>query len=86
MSKQNLNPSSWPIWHTNNNLQKRIRNEKVLHPKVKGIKNLKKNQTTEHYKGSFSNTQKIPCMLLLDFKDDLEKFRWHSYNTLNRLK
>jgi hypothetical protein len=38
---------------------------KLLPPKVKGIKNfLKKEQTTKRYKGWFSNTQKIPCMLL----------------------
>ncbi len=39
--KQNLNLSSWRIWHINNNL-KQIRNEKVTVPKVKRIKNSKK--------------------------------------------
>jgi hypothetical protein len=32
-------------------------------PQVKGVRNSKK-QTIECYKGQFSNTQKIPCMLL----------------------
>jgi hypothetical protein len=33
VSKQNLNPSSWYIWHTNN-YQKQIKNDKVTAPQV----------------------------------------------------
>jgi hypothetical protein len=56
MSKQNLNPFSWHIWHINN-CWKWIRNEKVMTPpKVKGVKNSKK-QTTKHYQ-SHSQTPK----------------------------
>jgi hypothetical protein len=63
VSTQNLNPSSWRIWHTNN-CWKGIRNEKVTAPQSKKqVKNSKK-QTTEHYKGRFPNTQKILCVLL----------------------
>jgi hypothetical protein len=50
MSKQNLNLSSWLIWHTKNR-QKRIKNEKIMAPKVKGVKNSEKTQITEHYEG-----------------------------------
>jgi hypothetical protein len=50
-------------------------------PQSKGGQKLKK-QTNEHYKGSFLNTQKVPFMLfflLLQFKHDLQHFRWCSY-------
>jgi hypothetical protein len=59
VSKQNLNPSSWHIWHTKNHW-KWIRNEKVMAPKVKGVKNSKKQNhwtiqrlTLEHSKEFF---------------------------------
>ncbi len=38
VSKQNLNPSSWCMWHTNNNRQKWIKIEKVMTPQSKGNK------------------------------------------------
>jgi hypothetical protein len=43
---------------------------KLQPPKVKGVKNSKK-QITEHFKGWFPYTQKIPYMFLFEFKDDL---------------
>jgi hypothetical protein len=88
MLKQNLNPSSWLIWNTNN-LKKQIRNEKVIAHQSKGGQELKK-QTTKHYKCWDSWTPKqnslYDALLLLEFKDDLKNFRWCSYSTLNRLK
>ncbi len=42
---------------------------------IKGGKELKKKQTTKHYQSWFMNTQKILCMLLLEFQDDLKNFR-----------
>jgi len=45
---------------------------KLWSPKVKGVKNSKKN--IEHYKARFLNTQKIPFMLgflLLKYQYDL---------------
>jgi hypothetical protein len=62
VSKQNLNPFSCHIWHTNN-CQKWIIIEKVMAPQSKGSEELNK---TNHQTLSkpFSNTQKIPCMLL----------------------
>jgi hypothetical protein len=30
---------------------------------IKGVQELKKKKTIDHYKGWFSNTQKIPCTL-----------------------
>ncbi len=44
-------------------VQNKLEMRKLLPPKVKESKNLKK-QTTKHYKGRFLNTQKIPCILL----------------------
>jgi hypothetical protein len=55
VSKQNLNPSSSHIWHINNGW-KRIRNEKVIAPPSKGVKN-SETETIEHYKGLFPITQ-----------------------------
>jgi hypothetical protein len=44
-------------------------------PKLEGVKNSKKN-ITKYYKSQFSNTpKKIPWMLLLELKDDLQNFR-----------
>jgi hypothetical protein len=59
---------------------------KLLPPKVKRSRTQK--QTIKPYKGWFLNTQKIPCMLLLllESKDDLQKFRLCFYGNLNRLK
>ncbi len=54
--KQNLNPFSWHIQHTNRH-SKWIKNEKVMPLKIKGSRSQKK-QTTEHYKGWFSNIAK----------------------------
>ncbi len=70
-SQQNLNPSYWHIWHTKN-CQKQSRFEKVTTPQSRGGQELKK---TNH------RTLQHP----LEFKDDLQNFRWSSYN-LNRLK
>jgi hypothetical protein len=53
VSRQNLNSSSWSIWHTKNR-ENWIRNEKVTALQSKGGQELQK-QTTEHYKGLFSN-------------------------------
>jgi hypothetical protein len=57
---------------------------KLQPPKVKGVKN-SKNQTTKHYKGRFSNIKFLfiyfnVALFLLESKDDLYNFRWHSYN------
>jgi hypothetical protein len=75
--KQNLNPSPLGTSSTLIFLKKRIRNEKVMGPKVKGVKNSKKNKLPpKHYKlGQFLNTQKenlyVALFLLLELKDDL---------------
>jgi hypothetical protein len=57
VSKQNLNPSSWHIWHINNHW-KWIRNEKIITPQIKGVKNSKK-QITKHYKANFQTPKKF---------------------------
>jgi len=38
---------------------------------IRRVKNSENKKTTKCYKGWFLNTNKIPCMLLLKFKDDL---------------
>jgi hypothetical protein len=43
-------------------VENRLEMRKLSPPKVKGVKNSKK-QITKHYKSQFSNTQKIPRML-----------------------
>jgi hypothetical protein len=65
MSKKNLNPSYWRIWHTKNH-KKGMELRKFWSPKVKRVNNSKK-KTIECYKGRFLNTQTLPCML----------FYWH---------
>jgi hypothetical protein len=60
VSKQNLNPPL-DAPHTNTIVKNGLEMRKLRPPKVKGVKNSKK-QTTKHYKGWFSNTQKFPCM------------------------
>jgi hypothetical protein len=62
-----------------------LKKRKLWPPKIKRVKNSNK-QITRHYKGQFPKTQKTilyVAMLLLEFKDDLSKLRWHFYNTLN---
>jgi len=44
--------------------------ENGLEMRKEEVKNSKK-QITKHYKGQFPNTPKIPCMLLLEFLNDL---------------
>ncbi len=68
MSKQNLNLSYWPIWHTKWN-----RIEKVTAPKCRGSQEVKKTNyqmlqklILEHSKNSL-----YIALLLLEFKDDL---------------
>jgi hypothetical protein len=61
VAKWNLN-SYWCIWH-NKNCLKWNKIEKVTASQSKEGQELKK-QTTECYKGRFSNTKKILCMLL----------------------
>jgi hypothetical protein len=47
--QKTLNPSYWCFWGTKN-CQKRNKIEKVMAPKVEGVKNSKK-ETTKCYKG-----------------------------------
>jgi hypothetical protein len=56
-SKQNLNPSSWRIWHINN-CKKHIRNEKVMAPQSKGGQKLKKDNLASHSTKADSQTPK----------------------------
>jgi uncharacterized protein (UPF0248 family) len=70
-------------------VQNRLEMRKLQPPKVKVVKNFKKtNHHTQqrsvpkHSKHSLYDV----AILWLEFKDDLLKFRWHSYNALNRLK
>ncbi len=50
VSKQNLNPSSWLIWHIKNR-QKQIKNEKIMAPQSKRGHKLWKTKIIKHYKG-----------------------------------
>jgi hypothetical protein len=60
---------------------------KLWPPKVKGVKNSKKNHwklqrlILKHPKSSF-----YVALFLLDLEDDLKNFKFHSYSTLNGLK
>jgi hypothetical protein len=83
VSKQNLNPFSCHIWHTNN-CQKWIIIEKVMPPKVKGVKNSIK-QTTEHYQ-SRSRTPKKFLVCCSAIRVRLYHFKCCTYITLNHLK
>ncbi len=68
-------------------IKKRIRNEKdgLLSREGQEFKKNKPPNTTKpilkHHKNSL-----YVALLLLEFKDDLYNFRWHSYSTLNCLK
>jgi hypothetical protein len=72
MSKQNLNPSYWWIWHTKN-LQNWIRIEKVMVPQSRGCQKLKKNKPPNATKlvPDHSKTFLYVALLLLEFKNDL---------------
>jgi hypothetical protein len=88
VSKQNLNPSSWRIWHINNHW-KQIKNEKAMAPQSKGGQELK-NKPMNITK-VIPNIQKLPCMLLLllEFKDDLHNFnclKWVRNKKVMRLE
>ncbi len=60
---------------------------KLQPPKVKGMKNAKK-QTIKSYQSQFPNTQAILCMLLCYFRLPIwfVKLQVSSYSILNRLK
>ncbi len=60
VSQQNLNPSSWSIWHTNN-CQKQISYEKVTAPKSTEGQKFKKN------KPSNTNTSKASSQTFKNF-------------------
>jgi hypothetical protein len=62
VSHQNLNPSYWCIWRTQNP-QKRIRIKKVRGPQSKGDQELKKNKSPNITKPKLDH-KKIPCMFL----------------------
>jgi hypothetical protein len=58
VSKQNLKPLLLGASDTITIVENELEMRKLWYPKVKGVKN-SKIQTTEHYKGRFSNTQNI---------------------------
>jgi hypothetical protein len=66
-----LNLTFWCIWRTRNH-KKWIRIEKVMAPKLEGVKNLKK-QTNKHYKPKSDHPKKslYVVLLLLEVKNDL---------------
>ncbi len=66
VSKQNLDPSSWHIWHTNNGW-KWIRNQKVMAPQSKGVKNSKKNKQLKTTKAGSRTPKKflVCCFVLI---------------------
>jgi hypothetical protein len=61
VSKQNLKPS-FSASNTPRIVKNGLQLRKSWPPKVKGVKNSKK-QTIENYKGQFLNTQKVPFTL-----------------------
>jgi hypothetical protein len=52
-------------------IKKKKELKKLQPPKIEGVKNSKKQETIQCYKGQFPNTQNIIFLLLLKFKDDL---------------
>ncbi len=58
---------------------------KLHSPKVKGVKNLKKNPPNIT-KVNFEHSNNFLYVALLEFKDDLYNFKWCSDSTLNYLK
>ncbi len=69
--EKNLNLSYWHIWCIKNR-QKRIRIEKVITPKVEGVKNSKNKplKATKPVPKHSKHTLYVP-LLLLEFQDDL---------------
>jgi hypothetical protein len=72
VSHQNLNPSYWCIWRTQNP-QKRIRIKKVRGPQSKGDQELKKNKSPNITKPKLDHEKNslYVSLVLLKFQDDL---------------
>ncbi len=71
--QKKLQPLFLAAYDTLTIFEKGLEMRKLQPPKVKGVKNSKK-QTTEHYQSQFLNTQKkslYVAALLLEFIDDL---------------